>query len=269
VFHYRFSLSHLCSLVQEWVDNVDFSDGAWCPEADCVFLYWAMYQDTKCQNVGRNLASWSPDALAKGFWDTSPDEKNFGIHSLLSQYLWLRKKGADGSYSVSSSFLEEGGTSQVNTFDVRSQGDDEDDLCFLTAAARGMNHAEEGSNLRLLSESQANLAGCSVASGLKDGTVKEEDLSEDVKSFLKRVENLQGSSYKNKQKNVIAVCTVCSFCGPIHPSSLIVFVGVCLPPGVNPYSMLFMVVCNIFSLRLIVKITSGGENNFTSGGDFP
>ena len=132
-----------------------------------------------------------------------------------------------------------------------------------------MNHAEEGSNLRLLSESQANLAGCSIASGLKDGTVKEEDLSEDVKSFLKRVENLQGSSYKNKQKNVIAVCTVCSFCGPIHPSSLIVFVGVCLPPGVNPYSMLFMVVCKIFSLRLIVKITSGGENNFTSGGDFP
>jgi hypothetical protein len=157
--------------------------------------------------------------VAKGFWDDSPDKKKSASIAL--------SRSACGCCSVSSAFLKDGGTSQVNILAVRSQGDGEDDLFFLTASACGMNQTEEGSNLRLLSESQTNLAGCSVASGLKDGTMKEEPLSEDAKAFLSRVEKLHGPSHKNKQKTVVDVCTVCSFCGPTHPSRMIVFVGGC------------------------------------------
>ena len=85
------------------------------------------------------MHSWTPDHVAKGYWDTDPKVKNFGQHSLLSHYFWLWATGdLDGKQSLVSAFARDGGTTQVDTLTMRSKTSTEDDISYMEDAVKSM-----------------------------------------------------------------------------------------------------------------------------------
>ena len=76
------------------------------------------------------MHSWTPDHVAKGYWDTDPKVKNFGQHSLLSHYFWLwATNDLDGKQS---------GTTQVDTLTTRSKTSTEDDMSYMEDVVKSM-----------------------------------------------------------------------------------------------------------------------------------
>jgi hypothetical protein len=84
------------------------------------------------------MQTWTPDHVAKGFWDTDPKVKNFGQHSLLSHYFWLWATNDDGTKSLVSAFARDGGATQVDTMTIRSQTSTEDDISYMEDSVKSM-----------------------------------------------------------------------------------------------------------------------------------
>ena len=84
------------------------------------------------------MQSWTPEHVAKGFWDTDPKVKNFGQNSLLSHYFWLWATKDDGTEGLLSAFAQDADTSQVDAFTTRSQRSTEDDITYMEDSAKSM-----------------------------------------------------------------------------------------------------------------------------------
>ena len=94
-------------LVDDYVKDMSsdtMDEDVWTPEWAWVHMYWIMHQSTHSQQLGSyvsplspahveacfsdysslltsfQMKTWSPESVARGFWSTDVDNKNFGQH---------------------------------------------------------------------------------------------------------------------------------------------------------------------------------------------